>query len=459
MTQFTATDTGSDKERGMKFKTIATRIWVTFTTVILVTVSLILVVYYGVFNFVDSEAKEKDILILHETILEGNYSPKVQFDTFHNLRNSNNYLVKDGKVYSFMEYIARRSDVVMPHMPRFPRGEQLEESLSDVANEGDYKRIIKRKILGRRYIIVSSEYDGGFLLSTVPLNINGGILYMLLGMGVFFIIIGFIVSRIIAYYVAKPLRQLEGFTKRVAVKDFSKPVCVSSRDELGRLAESMNMMQESLKRADEEEKLFLQSISHDLKTPVMVIMSHADAIIDGIYVDSLPNTARIIRDEAVALNKKVRGLLYLNTLDYVLENKAENDIVDVGEIISNIVSRLRHVRENIEFDLSIEKAEITADSEKLTVAFENIIDNAIRYAKSKIHVTVNKQDEHIRAIIFNDGEPIKLKKVEMVFEKMYKDKKGNFGLGLAITKKIIEFYKGSIIAENTDGGVEFTVIL
>ncbi len=440
----------------MKFKTIATRIWLTFTTVILVTVCLILVIYYGVFSFVDSEAKEKDIMILHETILEGNFSPKVQFDTFHNLKNSENYILKSGEIRSLMQHFGRQDNVPVP---RLSRRIEVEKALTDLAREGDYKRTIKKKILGRRYIIVSSEYDGGFLLSTVPLDINGGMLYLLLGMGIFFIIMGFIVSRIIAYYIAKPIRQLESFTKRVAVKDFSEPVTVPSHDEFERLAESMNMMQDSLKRADEEEKQFLQSISHDLKTPVMVIMSHADAIIDGIYVDSLPNTARIIRDEAVALNKKVRGLLYLNTLDYVLENKVENDIIDVGEIISNIVSRLRHVREDIEFELSIEKAEITADSEKLTVAFENIIDNAIRYAKSKINITVTKDGENIKAIIYNDGEPIKLKKVEMVFEKMYKDKKGNFGLGLAITKKIIDFYKGSIGVENKENGVEFTVIL
>lgn len=80
----------------------------------------------------------------------------------------------------------------------------------------------------------------------------------------------------------------------------------------------MNMMQRELKRADEEEKMFLQSISHDLKTPIMVIMSHAAAIIDGVYVESVEKSAEIIKDEALNLEKKVKQMLYLNTLDYVL---------------------------------------------------------------------------------------------------------------------------------------------
>lgn len=69
----------------------------------------------------------------------------------------------------------------------------------------------------------------------------------------------------------------------------------------------MNRMQKELKKIDEEEKMFLQSISHDLKTPVMVIMSHAQAIIDGMYIESVEETAEIIKDEAAILEKKLNN--------------------------------------------------------------------------------------------------------------------------------------------------------
>jgi len=120
-----------------------------------------------------------------------------------------------------------------------------------------------------------------------------------------FIGIGFVTAKVVANYISKPLKELEDYTVRIAQKDWKTPIDIKNEDEIGRLADSMNRMQRELKRADEEEKMFLQSISHDLKTPVMVIMSHAEAIIDGIFVKSSEENAEIIRDEAIRLKIKL----------------------------------------------------------------------------------------------------------------------------------------------------------
>ena len=151
--------------------------------------------------------------------------------------------------------------------------------------------------------------------------------------GMVFIGIGFLTAKVVANRISKPLKELEDYTVRIAHKDWKRPIEVKSEDEIGRLASSMNFMQEELKRADSEEKMFLQSISHDLKTPVMVIMSHAEAIIDGVYAESMEKNAEIIRDEALRLERKINHLLYLNTLSYVLEN-------DVNTVKVNLKSLL-----------------------------------------------------------------------------------------------------------------------
>lgn len=454
----------------MKFKSISTRIWVTFTVVILITVSMILLMYYGVYTLIDNEAKEKDIMILHESILDGTYSSDIQFDTFQNLRGSNNFVYFNNKVLNIHEYLRKkkfsedtdvhfnhRREAVPPGIPGIPEFEKTETLIAEYAQEGAFKQVFKEKINGTGYVFIISEYNEGFLISSVPLRSNSRGLYTTLLLGGIFIFLGFLVSRIIAYYISKPITKLEAFTRRVAKKDFSEPIELSNTDEFGRLAVSMNAMQQSLKRADEEEKMFLQSISHDLKTPVMVIMSHADAIIDGIYVESLEHTAQIIRDEAVALNKKVRNLLYLNTLDYVLVNRSMSTDVNLGEVLLGIADRLSAMRDDVDIITDISEAMIFAEKEKITTAFENIIDNAVRYAKNVVKISLNSCNGTKQVLIYNDGEPISFERVDMVFDKMYKDKKGNFGLGLAITKKIIDFYNGEISAVNTESGVEFRV--
>jgi len=70
----------------------------------------------------------------------------------------------------------------------------------------------------------------------------------------------------VANRISKPLKGLEDFTIKIVQKNWKEPIKVTSEDEIGRLAQSMNLMQQELRQADEEGKKFLQSISHDLKT-------------------------------------------------------------------------------------------------------------------------------------------------------------------------------------------------
>jgi len=432
-------------------------------TVMVVIISAVLIMYYVVYSSFDANAKEKDITVVHETILEGNYNSKVQYETFQNLRGSDHFVYKNGKCMNLMMYIREKNNRTesgkgMPKHPGFD-SKKLENVFSKLVQPGADALTLREKAYGRKFIVIISEYEGGYLISAVPYGYDNRLMYTMLISGLIFMIIGLFVSMYVANYMAKPIRNLEEFAGRISVKDFSKPMTVQSKDEFGRLTVSMNRMQESLKRAEEEEKQFLQSISHDLKTPVMVIMSHADAIIDGMYVDSLENTADIIKKEASGLNKKIRGLLYLNTLDYVLENQEHTEEIELSSVIRNIIERFRLIREGIIFKTDLEKCSFICDGEKIAVAVENILDNAIRFAVQYVEVSMKTDGEKICIDIFNDGESIKEEDTSRIFDNMYKAKKGNFGLGLAITKKIISFYNGSVSAENVPGGVRFRIVL
>lgn len=443
----------------MKFKTLAMRIWVTFTSIILVIVCAIMFMYLVVYRTVDENAKSKDLMIVHETIIDGSFGEFAKFDTFQNLRGSDHVILKNGEIISFFE--GKKSGVHKegePRPPFFENTRKAESEMAQYAQSGDDGKTFKKRLDGRKYIFIISEYNDGFLISSVPCEYDNRALYYVIVIGGIFAIFGFIAAKIVANYIARPLKRLEEFTKRVAVKNFSEPIEISNCDEIGVLADEMNKMQDSLRRAEEEEKKFLQSISHDLKTPVMVIMSHADAIIDGVYVDSVENTALIIKNEAVALSKKIKELLYLNTLDYVLENQTASEKVNLGAVCENTARRMEQLRREISFFVTCgENLVITANADKITVAIENVLDNALRFAKSRIEISAHRTENSIVIDIFNDGEHIDEGSINKVFDNMYKHKKGNFGLGLAITKKIVRFYGGDITAQNTDFGVNFRI--
>ena len=79
----------------------------------------------------------------------------------------------------------------------------------------------------------------------------------------------------------------------------------------------------------------------------MVIMSYAQAIMDGMYVDSTENTALIIKKEAIRLEKKIKQILYLNTLDYVLENEQEYEEVYLDKLLTYLVHNFEQMNLNL----------------------------------------------------------------------------------------------------------------
>lgn len=295
------------------------------------------------------------------------------------------------------------------------------------------------------------------LVTYVPYFLDNKIFYKIILIGIVFIVISFFTSKLVSQHISQPLKELEDHTKKMADKHWGEPIKIRSNDEIGSLANSMNIMQKKLKYAEESEKLFFQSISHDLKTPVMVIMSHAEAIIEGLYIDSIEKTAEIIKNEAIYLEKKIKQILYLNTLDYMLENNIENRDTNLQDILNKIIHRFKTFNNNIIWDLNIKKSIIWGNREKVMISIENVMDNALRYAKTTIKITLKEENNFAVLEIYNDGNTIRNNDIERIFDSMYKDRKGNFGLGLAISKKIINFYKGDIKAVNRLNGVSFII--
>lgn len=454
----------------LRFKSLTLRIWTTFTAIILIIICSISVLYLVAFRRINESSKIQDLKVAHDVLLNGdNFNQQNRFNELKNLRGSDHFIAKIvGKKKTEIIGIEKKKDGT----PRNGKGFTPQQKFNDdeikkwmtsfITDDNVYEKQFNESFKGMKFIFIVSSIEDDkaekcYLVSYIPNVEDSDLLNMVLVIGVMFIAVGFIIAKVVANYISKPLKELEAYTMRIAKKDWREPIEIENHDEIGRLVNSMNYMQKELQKAEEEEKMFLQSISHDLKTPVMVIMSHAEAIVDGVYIESVEKTAEIIRDEAISLEKKIKQLLYLNTLSYVLENNNENTEIDFQDLLLHTINRFELVNSKIEWDLNINKAFITGSTEKIQVAIENIIDNALRYAKEKISITLTQESSFVVLEIYNDGPNIKQENLERIFQNLYKDKTGNFGLGLAISKKIIDFYNGEIKAINKDKGVSFII--
>jgi two-component system, OmpR family, sensor histidine kinase CssS len=473
----------------VKFKSLTMRIWTIFTAIILIIICSISFLYLFAYRNINENARMQDLMVAHGILLNSSdFNQADMFNELKNLKGSSQFLVTisgDTKQISdIVKRLGSQSDFQNNSSTESPKASSKDWLRNFIQNpasfqaynvkdaeswmagyingETIYEKEFRASFQGRTFIFIISSIDNGnsdqsFLVSYMPDMEDNRLLYIVTGVGIVFIFIGFITAKIVAGHIAKPLKELEDFTVRIARKDWKEPILIKSQDEIGRLANAMNRMQKELKLADEEEKMFLQSISHDLKTPVMVIMSHAAAIIDGVYVDSVENTAEIIRDEALSLEKKIKQMLYLNTLDYIMVNNTEFDKVNLHDLLLHIINRFEVVNSEIEWDLDIDKVTINGNTDKMQVAIENILDNALRYVKNKICISLKEERSYAVLEIYNDGPNIDPKNIDHIFDNLYKDKTGNFGLGLAISKKIIDFYNGEIKAVNKENGVSFII--
>jgi signal transduction histidine kinase len=218
-------------------------------------------------------------------------------------------------------------------------------------------------------------------------------------------------------------------------------------------------MSEKLETYDKAQKNFLQNASHEFRTPLMSIQSYAEGI--KYNVADSNEAADIIINESKRLTQLVEDLLYLSRLDSIEENYCF-DILDCNELLRSCAERMNMIacKNNIRIDISVseENINIIADEEKLSRAICNVLSNCIRYARSSIEIRSRVIDDKIvRITISDDGPGFESKELPNIFERFYKGSKGDFGLGLAISKNVIEKHNGMITAKNSEHGAEFNI--
>lgn len=273
----------------------------------------------------------------------------------------------------------------------------------------------------------------------------------LLGIGLMFLV-AFYLSR----YLTRPLVQLESYVGNISNRELNVPIKMTREDEIGFLANSIEKMRKELLKYDEDQKFKLHAVSHELKTPLMVIRSYIDAVKRGLYPKgTLDASLKVIDEECNRLEKLVYNLLYMQRLDYLDSEIKNRKKVNLKEIIEEVIKNYSLQLKELDTELDLHDVVLYSNYNQLKVIVENILDNQIRYAKTLIKISLREDSEKIYLNFFNDGESIE--KIEDIFKLFQKGKKGQSGIGLYIVNRILKIYDGKISAKNVENGVSFEI--
>lgn len=285
------------------------------------------------------------------------------------------------------------------------------------------------------------------------LDYRNGLLNSVVNMIVVVVGAFFIVVMIWMGYLIHPLNQIRNYIEKIKQGEDAK-LKINREDEIGELAYALIKMRDELKRQEKVKEEMIHNISHDLKTPIATIKSYGESIKDGIYpYGTLEGSVDVIITNANRLEKKVHSLLYLNRIDYIISNTDTKEVTNMRKLVNSVVAEARVRNQNICIVASTEETFFKGNEEPWRVAIENIIENGMRYAKTKITINLTKDELTIE----NDGPSISDDRLKSMFKPFEKGTDGQFGLGLSIVSRVVGANGFKVEAGNTIDGVIFRI--
>ncbi|MDP4552316.1 ATP-binding protein [Alkalihalobacillus macyae] len=331
--------------------------------------------------------------------------------------------------------------------------------------------------------IVEGDWVRAPYVSTMsPVKINGdpvGYVYMFLdtegirdirdkltvqfiivtGLALFLTVITIIyLSRIIT----KPLIHMKEATQKMSNGEHDVYLIEDRNDELGELARAIQTLSNDLLRLKNERSDFLASISHELRTPLTYLNGYADiAKRDNLTSEERNRYLTIIKEESGNLTNLVKDLFDMAKMDqkgFLIEREK----IELCSLINQVREKVMPAFENKEINLftSCQKEIIiTLDPERFSQVLLNLLDNALHYSEKgkSVRIEAIQVKKNLQVEVIDEGEGIPKKDLPYIFGRLYRVDKsrsrkyGGSGLGLSITKEIIEKHEGTISATSEVG--------
>lgn len=290
--------------------------------------------------------------------------------------------------------------------------------------------------------------------------------------GLFFILMGLIITSVLAAGITRPLRRLTKAAAAVERGHFNQRVPVGSRDEVGQLATVFNRMAAKLSQNEQAQRDFFASITHELRTPLAVLQGTLENMTTGV-TEPTPERLFAMQEEVMRLNRLVTDLRDLS-LAAVHELRLHLRLTDLGQLARQsamlIQPLLDERAQQLQCQIPAHLTMLPLDADRMRQVIGNLLVNASRHSGDGSHIclTVNEQPDCIELCVANDGPCIPAEELPHIFEKFYQsqsaqgaaDSQRSSGLGLALAQQYVAIHHGTISATSTpEDGTAFTVRL
>lgn len=293
---------------------------------------------------------------------------------------------------------------------------------------------------------------------------QGRLLYAL------FIFVALLISLFMAYLIPRPLKQLNRRLKQVSEGHLDEKIELESSTEITDLTDTLNQILSKIQVLENSRQEFVSNVSHELKTPITSMKVLADSLLaqENVPAEMYREFMTDIAGEIDRENKIITDLLTLVRLDKQAED-LNIETVNINELLELLLKRIRPIaaKRNIEIVFeSMREVLAEVDEVKLSLAFTNLIENAVKYNIDDgwVRVTLDADHRFFYVKVSDSGIGIPEESQEQVFERFYRVDKshsreiGGTGLGLAITRNAILMHKGAINLYSRPGeGTTFTV--
>ncbi len=283
------------------------------------------------------------------------------------------------------------------------------------------------------------------------------------------IILGTFISALVSKWVLRPVEEMNKATKVIASGDFSVRVQeTKKRNPLTQLIKSFNKMTEDLGGIELFRQDFINSFSHEFKTPIVSIRGFAKQLQrDDLSEEQRQEYTDIIMNEAERLTNMSSNVLLLTKFENqkIVSNRKE---FYLDEQIRDCILLLEKQwnSKNISLNLELEEVKYITNEEMLSHVWINLLSNAVKFSRgnSEIGVSCTADREKVTVTISDQGIGMDQNIITHIFDKFYQgDSSHNIqgnGLGLSLTKRIIELCEGEIAVVSEKGkGTTFTVTL
>lgn len=343
----------------------------------------------------------------------------------------------------------------------------------------------RESIDGKEYIVYDTKTPtppgmrGGFWIRGVE-SVNSTMLLGRSAIVIMLILIPLILllTALGGYYITKrafrPVNNIVKTANDIShQKDITRRIEISAdskEDELHHLSVTLNKMLDKIENLIIQEKQFTSDASHELRTPISVILAQGEYLLDIAKDEKEKELAQTIVDKSKQVSKLVSRLLLLARIDQNRQ-KFNKEKVDLGVIVDIAVDSMKELASQKGIFLFANVPEgtiVDADESLLLSAITNLISNGIKYGNKSGHVavSVSRIGDRTEIIVADNGVGISEEHIDKIWTRFYRvddvrnDEYGSSGLGLSMVKSIIELHGGEITVKSTLGhGTEFRIIL